>query len=74
MRSIRHFGLNTDIAKSNATARRRLLCRQRCPRAAGLSGDLLDPQARRRGQAERATDSIRDRFGADAIVKGRALR
>ena len=42
--------------------------------AADLSGDLLDPQARRRAQAERATDAIRGRFGADAIVKGRALR
>ncbi|WP_299143491.1 DNA polymerase IV [uncultured Tateyamaria sp.] len=38
------------------------------------SGDLLDPDARKRGQAERATDAIRDRFGHDAIVKGRALR
>jgi DNA polymerase-4 len=42
--------------------------------AADLSGDLLDPQARKRAQAERATDKIRDRFGADAILKGRALR
>lgn len=42
--------------------------------AADLSGDLLDPAARRREAAERATDSIRDRFGADAIVKGRSLR
>lgn len=38
------------------------------------SGDLLDPDARKRGEAERATDAIRDRFGPDAIVKGRALR
>ena len=36
--------------------------------------DLLDPNAARRGQAERATDSIRAKFGPDAIVKGRALR
>ncbi|MCM2562733.1 DNA polymerase IV [Lutimaribacter sp. EGI FJ00015] len=42
--------------------------------AADLSGDLLDPQARARAQAERATDQIRQRFGDDAIVKGRALR
>ncbi len=42
--------------------------------AADLSGDLLDPQAMRRSQAERATDEIRSRFGTDAIVKGRALR
>jgi DNA polymerase-4 len=41
---------------------------------AEASGDLLDPEARKRGQAERATDAIRDRFGSDAIVKGRALR
>ena len=37
-------------------------------------GDLLDPQAARRSEAERATDAIRDRFGGKAIVKGRTLR
>jgi DNA polymerase-4 len=37
-------------------------------------GDLLDPDATRRSEAERATDLIRDRFGAAAIVKGRGLR
>ncbi|GGG80489.1 DNA polymerase IV [Salipiger pallidus] len=37
-------------------------------------GDLLDPQAARRARAERATDAIRQRFGADAITKGRGLR
>ena len=36
--------------------------------------DLLDPDANRRAQAERATDTIRKKFGKDAIVKGRALR
>ena len=41
---------------------------------ADLSGDLLDPEARRRTEAERATDAIRGKFGAKAIVKGRALR
>ena len=41
---------------------------------AGASGDLLDPDAHKRGQAERAADAIRDRFGHDAILKGRALR
>ena len=41
---------------------------------ADLSADLLDPQARQRSAAERATDKIRARFGADAILKGRALR
>ncbi|MEX0282192.1 MAG: DNA polymerase IV [Arenibacterium sp.] len=46
-----------------------------CPETeAETSGDLLDPGARQRSKAERATDQIRDRFGADAIVKGRALR
>jgi DNA polymerase-4 len=37
-------------------------------------GDLLDPDAARRANAERASDAIRARFGPDAIVKGRALR
>lgn len=41
---------------------------------ADRSGDLLDPDAAKRARAERATDAIRARFGADAIVKGRALR
>lgn len=41
---------------------------------ADLSGDLLDPQASKRNAAERATDKIREKFGSDAIVKGRALR
>ncbi|MEQ6249851.1 DNA polymerase IV [Sulfitobacter sp. HNIBRBA3233] len=37
-------------------------------------GDLLDPGAGQRSRAERATDAIRGKFGARAIVKGRALR
>ena len=37
-------------------------------------GDLLDPQAGKRAEAERATDAIRKRFGDGAILKGRALR
>ncbi len=41
---------------------------------ADLNGDLLDPQSVKRAAAERATDVIRARFGADAIIKGRALR
>ena len=41
---------------------------------ADLSGDLLDPQALRRAGAERASDTIRRKFGPQAIVKGRALR
>jgi DNA polymerase-4 len=36
--------------------------------------DLLDPDAAKRTAAERATDAIREKFGADAILKGRALR
>lgn len=46
-----------------------------CPAMdADLTGDLLDPQAKRRAGAERAADAIRDKFGKDAIIKGRALR
>ncbi len=41
---------------------------------ADRSGDLLDPGARRRAEAERATDAIRSRYGPEAILKGRALR
>ena len=37
-------------------------------------GDLLDPDAKKRADAERASDTIRERFGSDAIIKGRALR
>ena len=37
-------------------------------------GDLLDPEARTRAEAERASDKIREKFGPDAIMKGRALR
>ncbi|WP_298259981.1 DNA polymerase IV [uncultured Litoreibacter sp.] len=36
--------------------------------------DLLDPDAAKRTSAERATDKIREKFGSDAIKKGRALR
>ena len=41
---------------------------------ADLTADLLDPDAPKRSAAERATDSIRAKFGTDAIIKGRALR
>ena len=41
---------------------------------ADTGGDLLDPQAAKRAEAERAADRIRERFGSDAIIKGRALR
>ncbi|MDG1431855.1 MAG: DNA polymerase IV [Paracoccaceae bacterium] len=36
--------------------------------------DLLDPDAGKRVQVERATDEIRKRFGSKAILKGRSLR
>lgn len=42
--------------------------------SADTGGDLLDPQAKQRAGAERASDEIRARFGSDAIIKGRALR
>ena len=42
--------------------------------AADLTGDLLDPGASKRADAERATDAIREKYGEEAIVKGRALR
>ncbi len=44
------------------------------PEGADLAGDLLDPGAGKRSKAERATDAIRTRYGAKAIVKGRSLR
>jgi DNA polymerase-4 len=41
---------------------------------AGLeSGDLLSPDSERRLKAERATDSIRARFGEKSIILGRSL-
>ena len=41
---------------------------------ADREGDLLDPGAGQRAEAERAADKIREKFGKDAIIKGRALR
>jgi DNA polymerase IV len=41
--------------------------------AAPESGDLADPAAARRDAAERAADAIRARWGAGAIMLGRAL-
>ncbi|QIE57988.1 DNA polymerase IV [Pikeienuella piscinae] len=38
------------------------------------SADLLDSQAGARARAERASDRIRARFGADSIAKGRSIR
>ncbi len=37
-------------------------------------GNLLDPDAGKREKAERATDTIKERFGKAAIRKGRSLR
>lgn len=42
--------------------------------AAGDANDLLDPQAGLRAKAERASDSARDKFGKDAVMKGRELK
>ncbi len=41
---------------------------------ADLARDLLDPQATKRAAAERAADAIREKFGKDAIIKGRSLK
>jgi len=41
---------------------------------ADLLGDLLDPDAAKRAKAERAADAIRQKFGTEAIIKGRSLR
>ena len=40
----------------------------------GDIGDMLDPQAAKRGIAERASDIARAKFGTDAVMTGRALR
>ncbi len=40
----------------------------------GDSGDLLDPSALKRGQAERASDKAREKFGKGAVMTGRELR
>lgn len=36
--------------------------------------DLLDPEATKRAEAERAMDRVRSKFGDDAIKKGRSFR
>ncbi|MEM9715817.1 MAG: DNA polymerase IV [Pseudomonadota bacterium] len=36
--------------------------------------DMLEMDMRRKTDAERATDKIREKFGTDAIIKGRSLR
>ena len=40
----------------------------------GDAGDLLDPTAYKRGQAERASDIARERFGKNAVMTGRSFR
>ncbi len=40
----------------------------------GDFADLLDPQAAKRGLAERASDKAREKFGSNAIVTGRGFR
>ncbi|MCC1481117.1 DNA polymerase IV [Roseibaca sp. Y0-43] len=40
----------------------------------GFALDLLDQGAAKRAKAERTIDSLRDRFGPDAVIKGRSLR
>ena len=44
------------------------------PDAADQFTDFLEPDAAKRAKAERATDKIREKFGKDAILKGRSLR
>ncbi|MGB0508060.1 MAG: DNA polymerase IV [Pikeienuella sp.] len=39
-----------------------------------VATDLFDPNAQTRADAERATDKIRQKFGTDAIIKGRSLK
>ena len=46
-----------------------------CPETdADRSYDILDEKAQKRGKAERASDIIKEKYGASAIIKGRALR
>lgn len=40
----------------------------------GDSGDLLDPDAVKRGVIERATDKARAKFGKDAVMTGRGFK
>ncbi len=42
--------------------------------AGSAAVDLFDPNAASRAKAEKASDIIRNRFGTDAIVKGRSLK
>jgi DNA polymerase-4 len=40
----------------------------------GFALDLLDQGAAKRAEAERTIDRLRQRFGPDAVIKGRSLR
>ena len=44
------------------------------PHSYDAAGDLLDPMAEKRGQAERARDKARAKFGKSAVMTGRELR
>ena len=68
--------LQAEIRGVNAHRKFRLIgagISELCP-PVGDAGDLLDPQATKRGKAERASDIARAKFGKDAIVTGRTLR
>lgn len=68
--------LHAEIHGVNAHRKFRLIgagISELCP-PVGDAGDLLDPQATKRGKAERAGDLARAKFGKDAIVTGRTLR
>ncbi|WP_154813621.1 DNA polymerase IV [Hellea balneolensis] len=68
--------LEKEVSKSNGSQSYRLI-------GAGISGltapvgdggDLLDPNAIKRGIAERATDKAREKFGKDAVMTGRGFK
>ena len=44
-----------------------------CDAALADQPDLIEPARTRRARAERAMDTLRDRYGRDSIVKGRSL-
>lgn len=47
---------------------------QLCSEARADPPDLLDPAATKRAQAERAMDSLREKYGKGAVKKGREIR
>jgi len=68
--------LEKEVAKSASTQSYRLIGAGISGLTApvGDSGDLLDPHAIKRGIAERATDEAREKFGKDAVMKGRGFK